>query len=130
MPAETYTLPFDSSTFDVVYLVSVFTHMLPNECQNYAREIIRVLRPGGRCAVSTLLLDTNTSDWTELDGMYTRFPLTPRKLIGHSPQQLAAFFGAEPDAVVYGAWRDRDCTQPQHDLAQDMLIFSKRALQS
>ena len=124
--ADTYTLPFDSGTVDVVYLVSVFTHMLPDECRSYAREIFRVLRLGGRCAVTTHLLGADTTGWTEIDGAYTRFPLTPRKMLGHSRQQVVGFFGADPEVVVRGRWRDAsDHVGPRHDFAQDMLIFAR-----
>lgn len=125
--AETYALPLESDSVDIVYLVSVFTHMFPDECRNYAREIGRVLRPGGRCAVTTHLLDEDTAGWTELDGAYTRFPSTPRKMLGHSPQQMSDFFGREPVVTVHGTWRgDGDSRKlPCHDLAQDMLVFTR-----
>jgi SAM-dependent methyltransferase len=125
--ADTYTLPLDSSSVDVVYLVSVFTHMFPNECRNYAKEILRVLRPGGRCAVTTLLLGEDTSGWTEIDGAFMRFPSTPRKTLGHSPQQINDFFGSEPVVTVRGTWRGDDHAPkgPHHDLKQDMLVFTR-----
>ncbi len=44
-------------SFDFVFLTSVFTHMLPDEVQNYASEIVRLLKPNGRCFVSLFLLN-------------------------------------------------------------------------
>lgn len=55
--ASTYRFPFEDKTFDVVFLGSVFTHMLPVETANYLREIGRVLKPGGRCLSTFFLLD-------------------------------------------------------------------------
>jgi len=47
--ASDYQLPFENSSFDIVVLISVFTHMLPTEVDHYLSEIARVLKPGGRC---------------------------------------------------------------------------------
>lgn len=55
--AADYVLPYPDRSFDVVFMVSVFTHMLTDEVKNYARQIARVLRPGGRCLFTAFLLD-------------------------------------------------------------------------
>ena len=49
LKASDYRLPFEDSSFDIVVLISVFTHMLPTEVDHYLSEIARVLSPGGRC---------------------------------------------------------------------------------
>jgi SAM-dependent methyltransferase len=55
--AETYTFPLESATIDRVVLLSIFTHLLPEEVDNYLGEIARVLRPGGRAYITWFLLD-------------------------------------------------------------------------
>lgn len=55
--AVNYRLPYPDGSFDVVFMISVFTHMVTDEVRNYARQIARVLRPGGRCLLTTFLLD-------------------------------------------------------------------------
>jgi SAM-dependent methyltransferase len=55
--ASEYRFPYDDDSFDLVFLISVFTHMMPRDMENYLSEIARVLKPGGRCAVSYLLLN-------------------------------------------------------------------------
>ena len=52
-----YRLPFPDGDFGVVFLCSVFTHMLPDGVANYIREISRVLKRGGRCVSSFFLLN-------------------------------------------------------------------------
>ncbi len=59
--ASSYTFPFESETFDFVILISVFTHMLPAEVENYLREIARVLRRGGRCYITYFLLNEEST---------------------------------------------------------------------
>lgn len=58
--AVDYRFPFADASFDFVFLASVFTHMLPDEVENYVREIARVLAPGGTCVASYFLLNGDT----------------------------------------------------------------------
>jgi SAM-dependent methyltransferase len=53
--ASEYRFPFESESFDFVFLTSVFTHMLPADVENYLGEITRVLKPGGRCFATFFL---------------------------------------------------------------------------
>jgi SAM-dependent methyltransferase len=55
--ASDYRLPFDDDSFDVVFLGSVFTHVLPDGVANYLCQIARVLRPGGWSVISYFLLN-------------------------------------------------------------------------
>jgi len=59
-PASAYRFPFDAGTFDVIFLGSVFTHLLPEDAENYVNEIARLLRPGGFCVASYFLLNDET----------------------------------------------------------------------
>lgn len=53
--AASFRFPYEDNHFDFVVLTSVFTHMLPDEVENYLKEIHRVLRPGGRCMATFFL---------------------------------------------------------------------------
>ena len=55
--AAEYTFPYPDATFDLVVLISVFTHMLPLDMDHYLAEIARVLKPGGRCVATYLLIN-------------------------------------------------------------------------
>jgi SAM-dependent methyltransferase len=55
--ASEYEFPYEDESFDFVLLTSVFTHLLPDEVENYLSEIRRVLAPGGRCLASFFLLN-------------------------------------------------------------------------
>lgn len=58
--ATEYKLPYGSACFDFVFLISVFTHMLPQAMENYLFEISRVLKKGGRCLITFLLLNAES----------------------------------------------------------------------
>lgn len=58
--ASDYTFPYRDNSFDLVVLLSVFTHMLPDDTQRYIAEISRVLRPGGRCWATFYILNADS----------------------------------------------------------------------
>jgi SAM-dependent methyltransferase len=59
--ASEYRFPFPDDVFDRVLLSSVFTHMLPEEVDNYLGEVKRVMGVGGKCLISYFLLDPESS---------------------------------------------------------------------
>lgn len=60
--AENYILPNADKHFDLVFLTSVFTHMMPKEVEHYLNEIHRVLKPNGRCFASFFILNQKSSE--------------------------------------------------------------------
>jgi SAM-dependent methyltransferase len=61
VPANEYRFEFDDNSFDVVFLVSVFTHMLPEDVRNYIKEIGRMLKPGRHLMFTTFVMDAGTN---------------------------------------------------------------------
>jgi SAM-dependent methyltransferase len=55
--AASFRFPFAADRFDLAILTSVFTHMMPDEIENYVGELARVLKPGGRGFMSVFLFD-------------------------------------------------------------------------
>jgi len=55
--AADFVFPYEDNSFDCVVLTSVFTHMLPEEVENYLGEIQRVLKKGGKCFVTFFILN-------------------------------------------------------------------------
>jgi SAM-dependent methyltransferase len=55
--ANEYVFPYRDESFNIVFMSSVFTHMLTDEVLNYVKQIARVLKPGGYCLLSAYLLD-------------------------------------------------------------------------
>jgi ubiquinone/menaquinone biosynthesis C-methylase UbiE len=55
--ASEFKFPYENEFFDFAFLASVFTHMLPQDMENYFREVARVLKRGGRCLITFFLLN-------------------------------------------------------------------------
>ncbi len=55
--ASVFRFPYPEGRFDFAVVNSVFTHMLPEEVDNYFGEIFRTLRPGGVCYATFFLFD-------------------------------------------------------------------------
>ena len=59
--AASFVFPYPDSSFDCVFLTSVFTHMSAEAVAHYLMEVARVLRPGGSC-LGTYFLFNDESD--------------------------------------------------------------------
>lgn len=58
--ARDYLFPHHAGSFDFVFAISVFTHMVPADVENYLTNIARVLKPGGICLATYFLLNDST----------------------------------------------------------------------
>ena len=56
-PASDIRFPYPDQSFDFICLVSVLTHIEAAVLLNYAREIARLLAPGGRCFATAFLVN-------------------------------------------------------------------------
>jgi SAM-dependent methyltransferase len=60
-------LPFEADSMDMVYSVSTFSHINPDDQADWLREMFRVTRPGGYCFLTT-------EGWTALKKLGDAFP--------------------------------------------------------
>jgi SAM-dependent methyltransferase len=100
--AETYRLPFADGAFDLVFLCSVFTHMLPAEITNYCREIFRVLRAGGRCVATYFLLTDDVEGWADPPPLAFPLPFGEARVMDTANPTMGI---AHPEAWVRAQWR-------------------------
>ena len=124
-------LPFESQSFDVILLKSVFTHLRPEEVENYLSEIARLLKPNGRCLASFFLL--NNEQRAVKDANALQFDCGDerwRYVYEHSPESASAYDEnyilelirkhnlelREP--IRYGAWTGRKNGLSFQDLLQ------------
>jgi len=136
--AATFKFPFSDSKFNVVFATSLFTHLLPDSATNYAQEIARVLRPGGRALLTFFLLN---SDWRERiasgQKLLAEFPYkigdcrtanleNPEAVIAYEQHDAVKIFedaGLDVDSISLGAWRKRSDGWTW----QDAILVSKPA---
>jgi SAM-dependent methyltransferase len=135
--AKDYTFPYDDEQFDFIWLISVFTHMLPEDVEQYLSEIARVLRKGGRTAITYLLLNEESLRAVEegrsrqdLPHDYGTYRLGSKKV----PERLVAYredfvldlyrkVGLEiRDPVTYGRWAGRELADDQDFMLQDLVL--------
>jgi SAM-dependent methyltransferase len=122
VPASEYRFPFEDQSFDFVVLTSVFTHLLPDDRNNYISEIARVLRPAGRAFGTFFLLDheamRRVDDGREAVGF--RFPRPgyrtnneriPEAAVAYEEADVREEFERNELGITlirYGAWSGRD----------------------
>jgi ubiquinone/menaquinone biosynthesis C-methylase UbiE len=133
-PSE-YKFPFADESFSFVMLGSVFTHMLPDDLENYLSEIYRVLKRGGRCLITYFLLNEEslrlieTGDSTlDLRYVFDKYRTISREV----PEQAIAFdegwirdlyrkLGLKVIRLDYGSW----CARENYLSYQDLILGVK-----
>jgi ubiquinone/menaquinone biosynthesis C-methylase UbiE len=132
---EQFKFPYSDASFDFVYLISVFTHMLPEAVRNYIGEIGRVLKPGAKSFISFFLLN-DSSRRVVADGK-SKIPLNhergdyavadpafPETAIGLSEDMIRRYYdeaGLEIKDIHYGSW-----CRPEGPFFQDIVIAVRR----
>jgi hypothetical protein len=89
--------------------MSVFAHTLPDECENYAREIMRASAGWPRCRVGVpsrrwvrhVAVDVQPSGARHVGAV----PRSPRKAVSQDRQVLERWFGQPADHRLLGTWR-------------------------
>ena len=56
--AKGFKFPYPENTFDSVVLTSVFTHMMPDDVDNYLKQISLVMKKEGKCLATFFILNS------------------------------------------------------------------------
>ena len=140
-----YIFPYNNNVFDIVYLNSIFTHLLPSEISHYLSEIKRVLKPGAIVLATyfivnneSLLLDNQgLSNKTlvkqgrkllnyQYDNYWARDTDVNERLIGIDEEWLKNIYGQnnyEITNIVYGSWCGRE--ENADKTLQDIVVSRK-----
>jgi ubiquinone/menaquinone biosynthesis C-methylase UbiE len=115
-PSE-FKFPFADCSFDVVFLVSIFTHMLPSDVSHYMGEITHVMKKGAKCMISFFLINEESrinmssalyNFWADLGGYRTTRPEAPECAVAYEEPAIMAFYKAAGLTIVppvyYGSW--------------------------
>ncbi len=135
--ADSYRFPFESSSFDLALLTSVFTHLLRPTVEHYLTELGRVLRPGGRLLGTFYLLNEESERLLSEGRSVITFPHEVdggRVMDEAVPENAVAFredivrdlldrhgFDLRPP-IHLGAW----CERPSPVSHQDILVAVRR----
>jgi len=127
-PATEYAFPYPDSSFDVIFLSSVFTHMLTDEVRNYAKEFRRILKPHGRVWTTAYLLDRPMTHlqfpYQAQDHWYANERI-PGIAVAYKSAFLKDAFAQAGFAVLVGPlWGDVHGTS-ETGLDQDLMVFQK-----
>ena len=134
--ASSYRFPYESGSFDFVFLTSVFTHLFPPDMENYLKEIARVLREGGVCLATFFFVNEESESLIkkgmstqnfvhEIGGCYTTVLENPEQAIAFSElgiRDLYNKFGLSvQEPILYGSW----CGRERFLSYQDIVIARK-----
>jgi SAM-dependent methyltransferase len=136
LEASSYTFTYANESFDLVFLTSVLTHLLPADLENYLYEISRVLKVGGRCLLTYFLLNPESARLidagkSQLDFKYDYGAY--RSISRHRPEHAVCYdeafvlglqekYGLEVrQPIHYGSW----CARSKGLSHQDVIVASK-----
>lgn len=133
--ASNYKFPYLDDTFDVVFLTSVFTHMLAEDLENYFSEIVRVLKKGGKSLITYFLLNDESrsllnSGRSKVDFKYDygKFRVmdnkTPELAVAYEESFVLNLYdkhGFKIEGIYYGSW----CGRKDFLNYQDIIIATK-----
>ena len=126
----TFRFPFDDAAFDVVIMVSVLTHMLPDAVRNYLREARRVLAPEGRLFATAFLLDDAAREaladsraalaFGDSDGRHAVMDRAmPEEAVAYEEEWLIdqiAEAGFKTAGIRHGTWTPRESGRAYQDI--------------
>ncbi len=135
--AKNFVFPYNDNEFDLIVLTSVFTHMLPEDIENYTKEINRVLKVGGKCLATYFILNLESINYMKANaGLNFEFDMGTYSLLDKNVKEANIAFDEEYllnlitknnlilEKKLYGFWSGRPKNE-SFDF-QDTLIFSKK----
>ena len=141
--AADYRFPWNDDTFDIVVLISVFTHMLPVDLTNYVGEITRVLRKNGHLFATYYLITEESLQLMKSNGRGMQFKIdhgshwvqsgrNAELAVAYNEQyvrEVYAMYGLSDSLkIYYGDWCGRPGHWPHESTLgdQDAVVAEKR----
>ncbi len=134
--AREYKFPFEDATFDFVFLTSVFTHMFPEDIDNYMKEISRVLKHKGNCFITFFIINSESkilmagpkSSYNfqfHGDRFFCAKEHNPEAAIAFEEDYIVSLFKSNgmtiDNSIHYGSWCGRD----NYTDFQDIVVATK-----
>ncbi len=135
--AKDFAFPYSDEEFDMVFLTSVFTHMLLDDVDNYLEQIHRVLKPGGVCFATFFIMNEQAREFmkksgkemfeTRLDHHYLFHAKVKEANVAYDEKYLVDRMieskGFKLEQVHHGFWSGRPKTVLNN--FQDIFVFRK-----
>lgn len=134
--AKNLVFPYEDSEFDFVFLISVFTHMMPEDMVSYLHQIHRVLKNGGVCFATYFIMNKENkklmeeSDVIKFNFDFGHYYLHNRSVkeanIAFKEEYLNDLFAEKGFSVVnkyFGYWSGREKAKTID--FQDIVILTK-----
>jgi SAM-dependent methyltransferase len=130
-----FRFPYEDESVDLIFLTSVFTHMMPEDVRHYLDEFQRVLRPGGYCLSTCFLLNDESKPLIQagISEVPLKHPLeqcsvksreVPEDAIGFEEPRMLEWID-ERGFILKGKFYGRWCNRPKFMSFQDILIYQK-----
>jgi SAM-dependent methyltransferase len=136
--ASDLKFPYPDNSFDLTFLTSVFTHMLPNDMLQYTREIVRTLKPGGRAFITFFLLNGDSMRLKDTPESKIKLPFpymegkvwvnsltSPEDIVAYPEKTVRRVFHENGlklrEPISYGFW----CGRKSDVTFQDVTISTK-----
>jgi SAM-dependent methyltransferase len=134
--AKDFVFPYENNRFDLVILTSVFTHMMPEDVENYIEQISRVLKRGGRCIMTFFLLtDDIVHGMDSNNGLVFNYKYGHYSLLDKNVKEANVAFDEKyildifsqnklrPEQIKYGFWSGKPKAECWD--FQDIIIVEK-----
>ncbi len=132
--AKEYTFPLTDSSQDFIFLISVFTHLVPEEMERYISEIARLLSKEKTCFATFFVLDKDKPQVNpnfSFKHNYGHYALMDEKVtsanVAFEKDYLMAVFeknGLTVEHYLPGHWRDPSKSDGTLDF-QDIVVLRK-----
>jgi len=136
LQAFEYKFPYPDRQFNFIFATSLFTHLLPESIENYFAEINRVLKLGGKCLFTFLLLNNKSNrlilekkSMIKFEHSENNYQVMRKKVPEHTIAYDESFVMEiykkynfkiiEP--ILYGSW----CGRKKFVSFQDIIVASK-----
>ncbi len=133
---SSFRFPHEDGSFDLVFLKSVFTHLLPDAMQNYIAEIRRVLKPTGSALATLFLMNPESRELISagkssialthiFEGCFVMDTTFPETAVGIPEDEFMRWCSESRMSVVnpihYGSW----CGRKPFTSYQDIVILRR-----
>jgi len=134
--AKHFVFPYEEDSFDCVVLTSVFTHMMPEDVDNYLGQIASVMKKGGKCLATFFLLNPEIKEKMNagrtqfnFKHMFEGYSLMDKKVkeanIAFDEEYLQSLLdknGLRMESLYHGGW---SCHPEALDF-QDVVILQRK----